>query len=104
MATTREKAMTMTTDRLSLDDASRCLSELAAEVITSGVEKRLTRDGQGDVVLIDARRLEYYRALEAEHERLTLANDAVTGLEQALSGRFVPDAALDAAFGIKTRS
>jgi hypothetical protein len=60
----------------------------------------LTKNGSSYVALIDARRLDYYHALEAEHANLVLAEDAVTVLKQALSGQFVSDAELDEALGI----
>ena len=61
----------------------------------------LTKNGSSYVALIDARRLDCYHALEAEHaNNLVLADDAVTGLKQALSGQFVSDDALDEALGV----
>jgi hypothetical protein len=39
------------------------------------------------------------RSLEIERANLVLANDAVTGLEQALAGQFVSDDELDSAVG-----
>jgi hypothetical protein len=53
------------------------------------------------VALVDARRLDYYHALEAEHANLVLADDAIKGLKEALSGEFVSDAELDEALGVK---
>ena len=52
------------------------------------------------MALVDARRLDYYHALEAEHANLVLAEDAVTGLRQALSGEFASDEELDDAVGV----
>jgi hypothetical protein len=51
------------------------------------------------VAIVDARRLDYYHALEAEHANLVLADDAITGLKEALSGEFVSDDELDDALG-----
>lgn len=61
----------------------------------------LTKNGASCVALIDARRLDYYHALEAEHANLMLAGDAITGLEQALAGQFVSDGKLDEALGVE---
>ena len=52
------------------------------------------------MALVDARRLDYYHALEAEHANLVLAEDAITGLKEALSGEFVSDDELDEALGV----
>lgn len=66
----------------------------------SGAEKVLTKNGASYVALVDARRLDYYHALEAEHANLVLAEDAVTGLRQALTGQFASDDELDEALGV----
>jgi hypothetical protein len=42
-------------------------------------------------------------ALEAEHANLVLAEDAITGLKQALAGQFVSDDELDQALGVAAR-
>jgi len=60
----------------------------------TGLTKALT-----DVALVDARRLDYYHALEQEHASLVLADDAVTGLRQALAGQLATDDELDQALG-----
>ncbi len=49
---------------------------------------------------VNARRLDYFHALEAEHANLVLAEDAVTGLRQALGGQFVSDSELDEGLGV----
>ena len=45
-----------------------------------------------------------YLALEDEHANLVLIEDAVTGLKEALSGKFVSDDELDAALGVTRAS
>ena len=60
----------------------------------------LTKNGASYVALVDARRLDYYHALESEHANLVLANDAITGLRQALAGQFVSDEELNQALGV----
>ncbi|WP_198086255.1 type II toxin-antitoxin system Phd/YefM family antitoxin [Variovorax sp. E3] len=84
-------------DIVPISEARARLTELAEDVVGSGAEKVLTKNGASYVALVDARRLDYYHALEAEHASLVLANDAITGLEQALAGEFVSDAELDRA-------
>jgi hypothetical protein len=50
--------------------------------------------------MVDARRLDYYHALESEHAKLVLAEDAITGLRQALAGQLVSDEELHQALGV----
>ena len=87
-------------DVVPISEARARLTELAEDVVGSGAEKVLTKNGASYVALIDARRLDYYHALEAEHANLVLAEDAVTGLKQALSGQFVPDDELTEALAV----
>lgn len=91
-----------TSDIVPISEARARLTELAEDVVGSGSEKVLTKNGASYVALVDARRLDYYHALEAEHASLVLAEDAIIGLQQALAGQFVSDAALDEALGITT--
>lgn len=44
--------------------------------------------------------LDYYHALEAKQANLVLANDAITGLKEALSGEVVSDEEFDEALGV----
>ena len=87
-------------DVVPISEARARLTELAEDVVGSGAEKVLTKNGASYVALVDARRLDYYHALEAEHANLVLAEDAVTGLRQALCGEFVCDDDLDEALGV----
>jgi PHD/YefM family antitoxin component YafN of YafNO toxin-antitoxin module len=86
-------------DVVPISDARARLTELAEDVVGSGAEKVLTKNGASYVAIVDARRLDYYHALEAEHANLVLADDAITGLKEALSGEFVSDDELDDALG-----
>ena len=86
-------------DIVPISEARARLTELAEDVVGSGSEKVLTKNGASYVALVDARRLDYYHALELEHANLVLAEDAVTGLRQALAGQFVADDELDRALG-----
>ena len=88
-------------DIVPISEARARLTELAEDVVGSGAEKVLTKNGASYVALVDARRLDYYHALEAEHANLVLADDAIRGLGQALEGKFVSDAELDEALGVK---
>jgi PHD/YefM family antitoxin component YafN of YafNO toxin-antitoxin module len=87
-------------DIVPISEARARLTELAEDVVGTGAEKVLTKNGASYVALVDARRLDYYHALEAEHANLVLAVDAITGLKQALSGEFVSDDELDEALGV----
>jgi PHD/YefM family antitoxin component YafN of YafNO toxin-antitoxin module len=87
-------------DIVPISEARARLTELAEDVVGRGAEKVLTKNGASYVALVDARRLDYYHALEAEHAHLVLAEDALTGLRQALAGQFVSDKDLDQALGV----
>ena len=87
-------------DVVPISEARARLTELAEDVVGSGAEKVLTKNGASYVALVDARRLDYYHALEAEHANLVLADDAITGLKEALAGEFVSDDELDEALGV----
>jgi hypothetical protein len=88
-------------DVVPISEARARLTELAEDVVGTGAEKVLTKNGASYVALVDARRLDYYHALEAEHANLVLADDAIKGLKEALAGQFVADEALDRALGAK---
>lgn len=87
-------------DIVTLSEARARLIELAEDVVRNGTEKVLTKNGTRYVALLDARRLDYFHALEAEHANMVLAGDALIGLRQALAGQFVSDEAVDRALGI----
>jgi hypothetical protein len=53
----------------------------------AGVEKVLTKNRSAYLAIVDARKLDYYHALEAEHSRLVMLNDAEKGLKDALGGK-----------------
>jgi PHD/YefM family antitoxin component YafN of YafNO toxin-antitoxin module len=93
-----------TSDIVPISEARARLTELAEDVVGKGSEKVLTKNGASYVALVDARRLDYYHALEAEHVNLVLAEDAITGLKEALAGRFVSDEELDQALGAKNNT
>lgn len=89
-------------DIVPISEARARLTELAEDVVGTGAEKVLTKNGASYVALVDARQLDYYHALEAEHAHLVLAGEAIMGLKEALAGQFVSDDALNQALGITT--
>lgn len=84
-------------DVVPISDARARLTELAEEVVNHGSEKLLTKNGASYVALVDARKLDYYHALEAEHAGLVLLQAAVEGLEDIAAGRVISEAELDRA-------
>lgn len=84
-------------DVVPISDARARLTELAEEVVNQGSEKLLTKNGASYVALVDARKLDYYHALEAEHAGLVLLQAAVEGLEDLAAGRVMSEAELDRA-------
>ncbi|WP_431273649.1 type II toxin-antitoxin system Phd/YefM family antitoxin [Variovorax ureilyticus] len=87
-------------DVVPLSEARARLAELADDVVLRGNEKLLTRNGVGYVALVDARRLDYYHALEAEHANLVLVGEALEGLADLAAGRIVDERELDRALGV----
>lgn len=61
---------------------------------TRGTEKILTKNGASFVAIIDANRLDFYHALEAEHANLILLDEAEVALEQVKAGKTVGSDAL----------
>jgi hypothetical protein len=78
-----------THDVVPISEARSRLTELAEDVV-AGAEKVLTKNGSAYVAIVDARKLDYYHALEAEHGRLVMLDDAEKGLQDALAGRVKP--------------
>jgi prevent-host-death family protein len=60
-----------------------------AEKARAGHEKIITKNGESYVALIDARRLDHYHRLEREHIYISLAEDAIRGLEDIDAGRTI---------------
>lgn len=78
-----------------ISEARDRLLELAEDVVGRGSERLLTKNGTSYVALVDARKLDYYHALEAEHAGLVLVPGALEGLEDIAAGRVVGEAALN---------
>ncbi len=78
-----------TSDVVPISEARARLTELADEVVGTGAEKVLTKNGASFVAIVDARKLDYYHTLEAEHAGLVLLDKAETGLRQLLAGQRV---------------
>jgi antitoxin (DNA-binding transcriptional repressor) of toxin-antitoxin stability system len=75
-------------DVVPISEARARLTELSEEVV-GGAEKLLTKNGSAYVALVDARKLDYYHALEEEYAGLVLMGEAETGLREVLSGKRV---------------
>ena len=78
-----------TRDVVPISEARARLTELAEEVVGEGAEKVLTKNGSSFVAIVDARKLDYYHALEEEHANLVLLDEAETGLRELLAGKRV---------------
>ena len=83
-----------------ISEARARLTELAEEVVDGGAEKVLTKNGVSYVAIVDARKLDYYHALEDEHASLVLLSEVEIGLRhglrQILSGQRIAPAELEA--------
>jgi prevent-host-death family protein len=77
-----------TSDVVPISEARARLTELADEVV-GGAEKVLTKNGASFVAIVDARKLDYYHALEEEHAGLVLLDEAEVGLRQVVAGQRV---------------
>ncbi|WP_366520727.1 type II toxin-antitoxin system Phd/YefM family antitoxin [Zoogloea sp.] len=80
-------------DVVPISEARARLTELADDVV-SGAEKLLTKNGAAYVALVDAKKLDYYHALEEEHASLVLLTEAEAGLREVLAGHRVSNADL----------
>jgi len=77
-------------DVLPITDARTRLAELAEDVV-AGAEKVLTKNGAAYVAIVDARKLDYYHALEAEHGRLVLLDDGANGMGDVHTGKVMSE-------------
>jgi len=87
-------------DVVPISEARARLTELAEDVVGQGTEKLLTKNGSSYVALVDARKLDYYHALEAEHAGLVLLQGALEGLEDLAAGRILSEEELDQALAL----
>lgn len=83
-----------TSDVVPISEARARLTDLADEVVGGGAEKVLTKNGASFVAIVDARKLDYYHALEEEHAGLVLLDEAEVGLRQVVAGQRVSAADL----------
>ena len=83
-------------DVVPISEARARLTELAQDVVEGMSEKILTKNGASYVAIIDARKLDYYHALETEHANLVLLSEAETALKQILAGQRITPEELDA--------
>lgn len=88
-------------DVVPISEARARLAELAEDVAGHGSEKLLTKNGASYVALVDARKLDYYHALEAEHAGLVLVQSALQGLEDLAAGRVMDESELDRALSAR---
>lgn len=80
-------------DVVPISEARARLTELVEDVV-AGSEKLLTKNGAAYVALVDAKKLDYYHALEMEHASLVLLTEAEAGLREVLAGHRVSNADL----------
>src|ERR1700759_2823924 len=71
---------------VNLSDASSQLAGLAENAV-KGVEILLMKDGASYVAIVDAQKLDYYRALEADHRQRILRGEAENGRQDAVAGK-----------------
>lgn len=83
------------TDIIPISEARARLTELAEDVVGGGTEKLLTKNGSSYVALVDAKKLDYYHALEREHAGLLLLAEAETALRQVVAGQRLSSTELD---------
>ncbi len=83
-------------DVVPISEARARLTELSDEVV-AGAEKLLTKNGAAYVAIVDARKLDYYHALEEEHASLVLLTEAEAGLREVLAGHLISNDELQAA-------
>ncbi|MBU3694018.1 MAG: type II toxin-antitoxin system Phd/YefM family antitoxin [Rhodocyclaceae bacterium] len=75
-------------DVVPISEARARLTELSDEVV-AGAEKLLTKNGSAYVAIVDAKKLDYYHALEEAHASLVLLTEAEAGLREVLAGHRV---------------
>lgn len=80
-------------DVVPISEARARLTELSDEVV-GGAEKLLTKNGAAYVAIVDAKKLDYYHALEEEHASLVLLAEAEMGLREVLAGNRVSNGRL----------
>jgi len=91
-----------TSDVVPISEARARLTELADEVVGAGAEKVLTKNGSSFVAIIDARKLDYYHALEQEHASLVLLDEAEASLRQWMAGQRISAKELMSALMVET--
>ena len=84
-------------DLVPLGQVRARLTEIAEEA-RAGHEKIVTRNGEGYVAIIDARRLDHYHRLEREHIHLALLDEVERGWDDVEAGRSKPLSALRAKY------
>lgn len=77
-----------TADIIPFSQVRAHLTELAEDV-RAGHEKIVTRNGEGYVAIIDARKLDYYHQLERERIHIALLQEAEKGLRDVKEKKFI---------------
>ena len=72
-----------------------------AEQARAGHEKIITKNGESYVALVDARKLDHYHRLEQEFLYISLAEDAIRGLEDLRAGRTITVSAFKRKYGVR---
>ena len=90
-------------DLVPLGQVRARLTQLADDA-RDGRDKIVTRNGEGYVAIIDARRLDYFHRLEREHIHIGLLAEAERGLDDLDAGRVKSVAALRAKYAKPEKS
>lgn len=85
-----EKSSQHSQHSVNLHDASSQLVGLA-EHVAKGAEILLIKDGAPYVAIVDAKNLNYYHALDADHRQQILLSDAENGLKDAVAGKTIQE-------------
>ncbi len=72
-----------------------------AEQARDGHEKIITKNGESYVALVDARKLDHYHRLEQEFQYVSLAEDALRGLDDVDAGRTLSVSAFKRKHGLR---
>lgn len=91
-------------DAIDLLEARKRFGDLAEQVVRSGQPQPINKNGRRYVALVDAKALERWQALEAEHANLLLLEDAEAALREHLDGARAASHALERALSKSWRS
>ena len=86
-------------DIVALSQVRAQLTDIADEVVKTGREKIVTRNGRSYIAIVGAERLDYYHQLERENIHIKLLKECEAGLEDIERGRVSKIADLKKKFG-----